>query len=669
MATTPSVKSLYLHKIKNSGLTEADGKKLKFITMEVPPKEILPVGKGFLLPYFSLKGKQTKFYRYRYLENVSTGFAKHTEHKILRYTQPRDTLNEAYFPPFVDWASVAKDHSVNLVITEGELKAACATKNGVATIGLGGVWTFQSNSYYERLPASFEEIVWKGRTVAIAFDSDAATNPQVAHAQNVLAKRLGRLGAIVLIVAVPTILPGAKTGVDDFIVARGVEEFKELVDGSELFLENEELRRLNEEVIYVRDPGIIVELATLQKMAPRAFVDHAYSTRIFLRRVETEKSVKIQECSAPKEWLRWPARAEVKRVTYAPAQPRITSEGELNVWPGWGVEPQQGNVDCWKRLMESIFKGDPEAQQWFERWCAYPLQHPGEKLFTSVLMWGTKQGTGKSIIGYSLKQIYGKNFAEIKDADLHGSFNDWAESKQFVMGDEISSGDKRGTSDRLKSFITQQQLRINQKYVPVYTVPDRINYFFTSNHPDAHYLEDDDRRNFIYEVKAGSLSQHWFQTVYDPWYKSKEGAGALFYYLLDLGLGDFSGKSHALMTHAKKDMIATGRSDLADWVSQLKESPDTVLRVGDQVLPYALWKAEELMLLYDPDRRGKVTVNGLARELRRQGFERLYKGQPIPVESGSKTARLWAIRNASKYVSILHGIKLGQMYDKERAVK
>jgi hypothetical protein len=665
MAIIP-VKSLYLKKIKESGLTEADGKKLKYAPLDIPPSEIKPVGKGFVLPYFDLAGKPTKFFRYRYLEDIASGFGKHTVHKLLRYVQPRNTLNEPYYPPFIRWASVAKDTGTSICITEGELKAACATKNGVATIGLGGVWTFQSNAYHESLPPSFEFIEWKGRTVSIAFDSDAATNPQVVHAQNTLAKRLGRLGAVVLIATVPALTKDAKTGVDDFIVSRGIEEFKELLTKAEPYLEAKELRALNEEVVYVRNPGIIVELASLQKMAPRAFVDHAYSTRIYRREVETGNGVKIEEKSAPKEWLKWPARAEVQRITYAPAQPRITYDNELNVWVGWGVEPEEGDVTNWHRLMDSIFQGEPEARAWFEKWCAYPLQHPGEKMYTCVLLWGTKQGTGKSIIGYTLKQIYGDNWVEIKDADLHGSFNDWAESKQFVMGDEISGGDKRGTSDRLKSFITQQQLRINQKYVPVYTVPDRINYLFTSNHPDAHYLEDDDRRNFIHEVKAGNLSEHWFSTIYDPWYKSKEGAGALFHYLLNLDLDGFTGKSPALMTTAKKDMIAVGRSDLADWVSRLKESPDDILRVGDETLKYSLWRAEELMSLYDPEGRGKVTINGLARELRRQGFERLYKGQPVHVEGGSRTARLWAIRNRDKLTAITHGQKLGEMYDKER---
>ena len=32
------------------------------------------------------------------------------------------------------------------------------------------------------------------------------------------------------------------------------------------------------------------------------------------------------------------------------------------------------------------------------------------------------QGTGKSLLGYCMKRVYGTNFAEIRDQDLQGSF-------------------------------------------------------------------------------------------------------------------------------------------------------------------------------------------------------------------------------------------------------
>src|SRR5690606_17830809 len=153
---------------------------------------------------------------------------------------------------------------------------------------------------------------------------------------------------------------------------------------------------------------------------------------------------------------------------------------------------------------------------------------PGVKMFSSAVVYGIKHGTGKSLIGYTLGRIYGKNFTEIKQKDLHSQFNEWAEARQFVMGDDITGSDKRHDADILKTLITQQELRINPKYVSSYVVPDCINYFFTSNQPDAFFLEDDDRRFFVHEVKVGPLPEEFYMD-YELWLHTG-GAAAVFHY-------------------------------------------------------------------------------------------------------------------------------------------
>ena len=129
-------------------------------------------------------------------------------------------------------------------------------------------------------------------------------------------------------------------------------------------------------------------------------------------------------------------------------------------------------------------------------------------------MWSLKHGTGKSTVGYTMGRIYGKNYVEIRDHDLNSLFNEWAENRQFVMGDEITGGEqKRDIADRMKSTITQKEIRINAKYVPSYTVPDRINYFFTSNHADAFFVEDTDRRYFVHQITADPKPMEGFETI------------------------------------------------------------------------------------------------------------------------------------------------------------
>lgn len=668
-------KKAMLEKLDGSALEEKDAKTLgmeAFTAAESKSLGNLPAFfAGFRIPYFDIEGRRTKFWRYRYLETTKVGFDALTSKKALRYAQLGKTVNEIYLPPVngVNWKSVAANPEMPVLITEGEIKAACATKHGYPTIGLGGVWCFKSNSARFPLLPQFKEFNWKNRTVYIVYDSDAITNPQVMSAENALARELTMLGAEPYIVRIPQGPPNVKIGIDDYIVEEGADGIAVLLEKSTEWRAASELFALNEEVVYVRDPGVILRMENLQRISPRAFTDHAYSTRVYHEVQESDKGTKLVERNAAKEWLKWPQRAEVARVTYQPGEGRITAKNELNVWPGWGVEPEHGDVTPWKKLLDYLFADDKASRTWFEQWCAYPLQHPGTKLYSCAVVWGLRHGTGKSLVGYSLGKIYGKNFTEISDKNLHETHNEWAENKQFVMGDEITGGDKRGVADRMRSMITQQLLRLNPKYVPSYTVPDCINYYFTSNHPDSFFMEDDDRRNFIHEVKGPPMDRAFYQ-AYEDWIGAPgvigPGASALFNHLLHLSLRGFEPKAPAMVTEAKRDMIDSGRSDIGTWVAMLRDDPDSVLRMDKVVLKHELWRSEDLLALYDPAGNKRVTANGMARELKRAGFRRPAGTSGIRTSQGQ--VRIWALRSEEKYIKMA-AIDIGKAYDAERNVK
>lgn len=664
------LEELYKAKLSASVLSDKDAKALRFKLMtskEAATLEGLTTHKGgFVIPYFDLAGKPTKFWRYRFLESTKTGFTALTSKKEMRYTQPAKTINELYLPPLADWDAIAKNNNIELVITEGELKAACATRYGIPTIGLGGVWCFKSvNSKLPLLPM-FSRFAWEGRSVVICYDSDAVSNTMVMQAENALAKELLQLGARPRIARLPAGPGGKKMGLDDFVAAEGIDALRLVLENAADYRSARELFALNGEVVYVEDPGLVLRLDTLQRLSPRAFVEHAYATRTYQDIVvNADGASRFVERCAPKEWLKWPMRAAVRRTTYAPGEPMITEAKELNIWKGWGCEPKKGSVKLWTQLLDFLVdpKKEPAARRWLEQWLAYPLIHPGTKLYTAVVMWGRVHGTGKSTIGYTMFRIYGSNATEIADKDLATNHNEWAENKQFIMGDEITGGDKRGSADRMKSMITQRQLRLNPKYVPSYTVPDCINYFFTSNHPDSFFLEDTDRRFAIFEIVGAPLPSEFYD-AYLRWLDHEGGKEALFHHLLTLDVSDFNPSGHAPRTSAKEDMIESGRSDLAMWVAALQEAPDSVLRLGDVVIDRALWTTSELHAVYDPEKRGRVTVNGLSRELKRAGVLKAYKGMPVPTSQGPQ--KLWIIRDKER-LERLNGPALSKIFEQERS--
>src|SRR6185437_13904248 len=121
------------------------------------------------------------------------------------------------------------------------------------------------------------------------------------------------------------------------------------------------------------------------------------------------------------------------------------------------------------------------------------------------------------------------------EEQLHAAFNDWSADKQFILADEITgSGDKRAHADRLKLMVTGSTIYVNKKFEPPYTLRDSINYLFTSNHCDAFFLEDSDRRYFVWEVN-GSVPDVGFFNAYYRWL-NHDGASALFHKLMRLDL-------------------------------------------------------------------------------------------------------------------------------------
>jgi putative DNA primase/helicase len=156
--------------------------------------------------------------------------------KPVKYESPKGSQNLAYFPPWT--RTVLKDAAVPLVITEGEKKAARADQDCVACVGLVGVYGWQRRRDKgkdgrprgeRQLIAGLAGLPWKGRTVVLCFDSDAADNPHVRRAEWHLAEVFTRHGAVVKVVRLPPGEAGGKVGLDDYLVAHGADAFRALL--------------------------------------------------------------------------------------------------------------------------------------------------------------------------------------------------------------------------------------------------------------------------------------------------------------------------------------------------------------------------------------------------------------------------------------------------------
>ena len=649
------LQKLFKTKIKESGLDNDDAKRLGFKVVNAKEAESLAhnidARGGFTLPYFDTDGEELEFYRVRYLEPPK-GFK--TKVKSQKYAQPADTTPMAYFPPMgpqLTWSTIATDVSYPIVMTEGELKAACATKHGVPTIGLGGVYAWRSAKEGWSLLPELEEFIWEGRDVTIIFDSDVMQKEEVAQALNHLCTVLSDRGAVPQTVTLPELDEEGKTGLDDFIVIRGIEALHTEMSKAQRYELASELWEFNAEVAFVEDPVGVVRLGD------RQLFDINQAKLIYANRsVTTTDGKKIRTLPLFDTWMAWPQRNTVHGLTFAPGQDVIVEFSEsrrlFNTWKGWGSTPKRGVVKPWLDLLNFLFDGDKAKIQWFEKWCAYQIQYPGSKIRAAVLLWGARQGTGKSLVGYTFGRLFHPDcYSEISSVQLQAKYNDWAINKQFVLGDEIAGGDKRVNAEIVKSLITRERIQAEVKYIRNFTVPDCANYIFTSNHSDTFYLESSDRRFFVQEVKASDPLPKSFYASFTRWRDEEGGIQALFYRMLnDIDTSNFDAFTPEVPYDADKaSMVHVSKSDLESWIEMLLADPESVFKTGG-VANSDLWTTTQLCALYGG--RRNLTVQGMGRALRRCGLRPLvnpsYKNRHLFKTRGG-LKQLYPIRNAEKW--------------------
>jgi hypothetical protein len=145
-----------------------------------------------------------------------------------RYRSPKDQGNRLYVPAILA-LSVLADPAIPLHVTEGEFKALKATHEGFPCLALPGVWSWKTRLHGKSFPIpDLDRVTWRGRKVVVVFDSDLADKPTVAWAEHALIQELRGRGAEVYVLRLPDGPKGAKVGLDDYLVAEGVEAFRRL---------------------------------------------------------------------------------------------------------------------------------------------------------------------------------------------------------------------------------------------------------------------------------------------------------------------------------------------------------------------------------------------------------------------------------------------------------
>jgi|GEM_PF-1237357 len=280
-------------------------------------------------------------------------------------------------------------------------------------------------------------------------------------------------------------------------------------------------------------------------------------------------------------------------------------------------------------------------------WMTHVIRYPGERVNWALLLQGT-QGTGKSYYANVMQWILGANVKILDPAALHNRFTGWAHGSVLNVVEEIRiAGDNSWQIvDRMKSYIANDTIQIEEKGRDRRTVPNFTSYLMLTNHKDAIPLSDEDRRYCILygdiqskedlhnKLGGEEGAEQYFSRLFD---ESRRRADALCAFFMSREIsGLFKHKGRAPQTDAREKMINYSKSDNVESVVDAISKFQCNL-INDAIVDITLLKYK-IEMEFEVDKFALPATNALKKIMLELGYEKC--GIRLNAKGGKKHT-LW----------------------------
>jgi hypothetical protein len=490
-----------------------------------------------------------------------------------------------------------------------------------------------------------EEIAWVGvdddgrefgRDFYVCFDGNVTTNPRVAEAAKRLAAFVRSKRANLHIIG----LPGG-LGIDDWRAANPdatfadlkALELKEEIDtesisyqASKVKLEQRFCVISNGWGIYDKTTGQQVDLYTLKTLAAAPFK-------------YTDADGKERSTA-----LRWLADETHEQYTSLILTPGAVPANHLNIFKGFAInEAAQGDVTWWKDLLSYVIP-DKVVRDEIERALTWGLAHPDQWKTYQVPVIIGDHGIGKDLIGEFICAIIGeRHSARLTNEHVKSQFDGFLKDALFVKFEELSTD--RSVSNKVKKWTTSPTHELNPKYGKPIIVPNRTNFFGTSNDKMPIYIgSNSERRYLIYGSPAETMPEPMVAALVARLSDPAALSALLFHIRHGINFEGYNPRAPAMKTEAFYELAdSTSLSDIDRWVQRLIDNPPEPLGQSD------IWQSSEVApFLPDEHRRGPGSETALTRSMGALRFRHQIQYFGLISVQGAKL-RLWAVRNGPEW--------------------
>ena len=261
------------------------------------------------------------------------------------------------------------------------------------------------------------------------------------------------------------------------------------------------------------------------------------NAQLHLERYLETLPIAVNAKEAIKQFRRHPNTEVYRQVVFNPNP----VPGAINLWRDPAVEPANGDHKVLHDFINDVIcSGLTESSAYLFCFLAHMLQRPAEKPgVMPVLMGG--QGTGKGTFFKLLNRIFANSFIQVNDVNhVISNFNAQLETAYVVCMDEaMFSGDKKSLQ-RLKSLITEPQIRVEQKYQPARNVTSLHRFFAATNDARFTHTEFDDRRFLYLEVSSHRKKDYEYFAEVLSAIADDSQIGSFVSYLNSIDLSDFN---------------------------------------------------------------------------------------------------------------------------------
>jgi Family of unknown function (DUF5906) len=238
------------------------------------------------------------------------------------------------------------------------------------------------------------------------------------------------------------------------------------------------------------------------------------------------------ECTA-KLWYQDNRRRTYKDgLTFDPSRVYAVDENQYNLFKSFPIVPIAGDCTIFLNYVKEIICSNNEEHfNYLIALVAQMFQFPHLKPGIAVVLRGD-EGVGKSLFIEKLGALMGPYYFKTSNpAYIFGDHNSQLKDKLLCHLEEaVWAGSKKDDS-LFKDLITRPTLEINEKFVPVHSVPNHLHVFLSGNPDWLVKAALKARRIFALHVSDAQRTITEYFAGIDKWFTSGGAAHLMHYFM------------------------------------------------------------------------------------------------------------------------------------------